>query len=106
MSGLKPISECRTVAELLADERRWVKGAYAVNQNGHPCDTRNDEAVRWCLLGACSRIYRDFRTSLECVALHQDIVEMSGEIVTIFDYNDAESRTHAEVLELVTRLGI
>lgn len=97
---VKPISECLTVAELLATPSRWIKGLGAVDSDGHGVDSASPGACRFCLFGAVMRIYpRTFKTVTGQIS---DALNGGNEIA----WNDAEARTHSEVLALVTRLGL
>lgn len=45
----------------LLDKDHWTKGTEARNKDGIEVNPRNEEAVRFCLIGACERIDGDFQ---------------------------------------------
>jgi len=53
---LKPINECKTVAELLSSPSRWTRNTNARNNLGGVVCTNNPKACRFCLMGAIYRI--------------------------------------------------
>lgn len=55
MSELKPIDECTTVAELLAERSRWTQHANARDAHGNPIDPTSERAASFCVLGAIRR---------------------------------------------------
>lgn len=89
------------VYELLAIPDRWTKGAYARDINGAIVDCQSGHAACWCLDGAVHRCYPSLTEKANMLDLLDTAI---GHQATT--WNDAPERTHAEVLELVTRLGI
>lgn len=96
----KPVSECKTVAELLEDPARWTKGSGARDGSGRPVVCNAKEAVTWCILGGAGKIHGDL--TCEVRAALQDVTKA----FYISDWNDAPERTHAEVLAAVREAGI
>jgi len=45
------------VCELLSDETKWTKGAFARDVKGVECSPNTWVAQSWCLLGAISKCY-------------------------------------------------
>lgn len=107
--------EFKTVAELLAAPERWTKGWFARRDDNLvggwvlPNDPR---AACWCLSGAVERVYPSGGAQADaCCKLYRVLEELGdrADPANGFDlsaWNDAASRTHAEVLELVTKAGI
>jgi hypothetical protein len=93
------IGEFKTVRELLADESRWTQGYFAVNKNGNDVPAYAEDAVRFCLLGACKRVYRDFDSESEARRKLRRVIGRG--IVTFNDFH-----SHAEVLAAVIEAGI
>ena len=88
--------------ELLADPKRWAKGALALDEYGQPAgdqkspdegDPLADDAVCWCLVGACCKVAGEviWFDDRRFAALRQVI---GGP--TIGPWQD--QRTHADVL--------
>lgn len=102
MSEYKPIDECKTVAELLADPARWTKGDSARDHRGHGVASIHPDACCFCVLGAMSRIYEIGTRAYNDAKHRLGLVASFG----FASWNDAPERTHAEVLEAVRRAGI
>lgn len=107
----KPINECTTVYELLEDPNRWTQHEFARNKDGESCLTNSEEAVCFCLSGACKKIARkisrhstflmnDLGDAL--LRLHPD--NFSGGNYVL--WQDQPERTHAEVLAVVKEARI
>lgn len=94
--------------ELLADPKRWAKGASALDEYGQPAsdeidggshldegDPLADCAVCWCLVGACQKVAGEiiWFDDRRFAALHQVLgTDQIG------PWQDVEERTHADVL--------
>lgn len=89
------------IRELLTDEAKWTRGAYARNKENRATGTRNDDAVRWCLMGAKWKCYYD-TDQHESVsgALEAEI----GSGWNLTRWND--NATFADVKALVERLDV
>jgi hypothetical protein len=101
------IGEFETVRDLLADESRWCQRAIAVDEAGHQVACHSEKAVRFCLLGACRRVYGTEDAIWQsrkkiCEAL--GLTDMSSLGLGLARFNDTHS--HAEVLDLVTKAGV
>jgi hypothetical protein len=96
-----------TIAELLADESHWCQGTMARDVNGIGCGIQDDNTMSFCLLGACHKVYG------------HKMPEVVGKLVerirggnshypqsALTLWNDDRTRTHAEVLELVRKVGV
>jgi len=100
------------VHELLKDPARWCKGEYARDAKGERVSPLSSSACQWCLLGAVRKEWPS--VSDECRAKEKIraalcIANFSLAAIiaqTVFDWNDAPERTHAEVLEVVRKAGI
>jgi hypothetical protein len=103
---MKPISECKTVAELLESPERWAQGFFAFNQDGDTRSPRSDEACKWCVFGAIKRIYSGSAEDEAFYKLNDIIHESDPRFILMVNWNDDPKRTHAEVLEAVRKAGI
>lgn len=87
------------VHELLARPEAWTKGAVARDASGIEVDFNSPSACQWCLMGAVVKCYPgEVRSNLWRLGAARN--------GAIQDWNDLPSRTHAEVLALVTELDI
>ena len=88
--------------ELLSDPSKWTQRVNARNSNGIPTLSFASNAVCFCLYGAMCRCYpNEEERSRVQRELHSNVP-----LRNVAAWNDAPERTHAEVLELVTRLDI
>lgn len=104
----KPVKDCKTVAELLADPKRWTKGCFARNEIGRKVNCYDESAVCWCLEGAFSRIYGD--TYKDTHALWQKfagtVLSSNPSFLCLPDFNDDPKTTHKQVMAVVKTAGI
>jgi hypothetical protein len=80
--------------ELISDERRWCKRAFAVAWLDVPVHAGSRFARRYCALGAIKRAGRE-------LGLPVDDANRALEwqtIIPVADWNDDRRRTHAEVV--------
>lgn len=88
--------------ELISDESRWTRGSYAVTDEGRFTQPWEDDACRFCALGAIKKA-GGFRDDSNPAA------KFLGEVLRaqfvdngrVDDFNDA--RSHAEVIALFDR---
>ena len=91
------------IKELLSDPSKWTQGVIARDSNGLHVGVHSSSATCFCLYGAMRRCYgSDFKTEYNVFNRLQQMVPDHDPI----GWNDAPERTHAEVLELVTRMDI
>ncbi len=95
----KPVSECKTVADLLEDPARFTTEACARDAQGVYTYSDDPEAVCWCAMGAIWRIYGTCYDEEPIAKLCRAIGGGS-----IAGFND--ERPHAEVLAAVRKAGI
>lgn len=88
------------IKELFTDESKWTKGRLYGDKNGQTT-VQLSEAESFCLLGACTKCYRDLD---ERVKIENKIYEAILPSFTVGRFNDTHSFT--EVKELVERLDI
>jgi hypothetical protein len=107
---MKPINECKTVAELLETPERWIKGKHVRLNNGEEgnigLDILNSDlkkACAFCLEGAIIYLY-GYGTD-EALAATTN-VRLCLDTDYIFQFNDNPSTTHQQVLEVVRKAGI
>ena len=86
---MKSISKCKTVAELLSRTSRWTKGQYAVDSEGEVVSPRSKKAERFCLLGACKRVYGNGKKSQKMMNKLRDAVRTYG-FYGVPEFNDNE----------------
>jgi len=84
---------------IIEDPERWTQGAYARHANGNPIGPLEENACRWCALGALEKAGDD-PVSLDALyALNNVSGQMGG--LTPHDLND--QRSHADVVEMFKR---
>jgi hypothetical protein len=96
------------IKELLANPKNWTKGQYCKRKDGGPVVTSlsyfpeetSPETHCYCLHGAVYFCYPEIN---ERSKVQTELLFNLGRISA---WNDAPERTHAEVLELVTRLDV
>lgn len=91
-----------SLQELFAEPSRWTRHAIAADSRGWVARANSVRAVCWCLLGATALVYPrsgDWREVIRKLTLAAGTDRLAR-------WNDAEGRTHAEVLELVTKAGV
>lgn len=97
---------------LLADPQRWTKKAYARKADGTTCVPLDPNATCFCILGAQAKTAPKFSDKIKVrggltfnyaifEALREQIGARSQD--NIPHYQDAEARTHADVLDLLDR---
>jgi Fe-S-cluster formation regulator IscX/YfhJ len=103
---MKPISECKTVAELLESPERWKQGNAWGAKDKQFAATR-EEATCFCVIGAIAYIYGDEYGSvtMKCFDMRKKLELIVG-THAIVNWNDDPNRTHTEVLEAVRKAGI
>jgi len=84
--------------ELLADPASWIQGMYASDENGYWVSVKSDLAVKFCLVGALCRCYKDEHEACNKVraAIKQELAY----------WNDRPERTHAEVIAVLKELDL
>lgn len=109
---MEPVEILKKARELLTDPNKWAKESRALNADGGLVWPTNPAAVCWCAEGAIikfSEAKEDFigedSQSEGIVALElmeEQIPEdfMEGKFATLPEYNDADDRTHDEILAL------
>lgn len=91
------------IKELLSEPSSWTQHVIARDSNGERVAAFDKSATCFCLYGAVRRCYSsDSRLETEVWSKLMNMIDNRDPI----GWNDAPERTHAEVLELVTRLDI
>lgn len=107
---IKPIEECKTVAELLASPERWIKNSWAKDAEGNAMFGNNPKAVCFCLGGAIHRIYgelnpiersSDFVIDSEAYAKLRSLLNINP-----LSFNDAPETTYEIMYAKVLEAGI
>ncbi len=83
------------VKELLADPKRWTKGAMARRSDNFPVSPKDPSATCWCLMGAIEMCYLDPWEA-------KDLVIANVGAITTFN----DQGTHEEILSLCERLDL
>ena len=85
-------------SELLAKKENWTKGASARDQNGEPVAILSEDAVSFCIYGACVRCNVD-REKLRSIINTRGFWAMEN-------FNDSPSTTHDDVLSVLQEAGL
>lgn len=81
-------------------EKGWTKGAGARRANGASVYPDDNEACRWCILGAVNAAeYHDRELRLRAITKLKAAIPKAG----IADFNDDPATTHADVLAAFDR---
>lgn len=99
---IKPLSQCKTVAEIFADPARWTQGAMARRADRRLCSRFSHEAVCFCLAGAINQIYGMETGRMGVYAKVGEALVGTGMI----PWNDHPERKFEEVQALVKKLNI
>lgn len=88
---------------LLADSSSWTKRASARDSRGREVQPSDPSAVKFCLFGAIAKVTSDNCTSVTLVALDKELDKTAVQRGKDNDvtFNDAESTTHKDVLDLI-----
>jgi len=80
--------------DLISDERRWCKRAFAFTRRDIPVTVGSRYARRFCALGAIIRAGRELALPVDNVSR---VLEWQT-VRPVIDWNDDKVRTHAEVV--------
>lgn len=97
MTALKILQGVR---ELLSDEKRWTRGSYARDRLGRTTHSTSESAVCWCLIGALGKITNHERGARSAERALERVARRRGREFPA-EWQDADGRTHAEVLALL-----
>lgn len=90
--------------ELISDPARWTKGSYATDASGDYTQISNENACRFCAVGA---IYRcGYEVVENRIKVENQARRLMWEIVgerNLASFNDHPSTTHAMVLDAFDR---
>lgn len=89
------------VKDLLTDESKWTKGAYARTAEGRMVFYRDIAATRFCLLGAIFRCYGAIGAGEITERVEKKLSDCSTH-----GWNDDPRTTFADVRRLVEKLDI
>ncbi len=106
MSDIRPVLECSTIADLLADPKRWTTCALARNSLGDPVLEDDPSATCWCLAAAGRRIYglrQGWRHRLEDAILKL-YPESHDDYNSVVFFNNAH--THDEIMAVLREAAI
>jgi hypothetical protein len=94
---------------LLSDESKWIQGVFARDAAGDSCVLRKEDAACWCLIGAAYRVTPDSGAHVKLLCLLRDFLPQryarsdEGPFLAIARWNDAETRTFADVKALIAK---
>lgn len=90
------------VKALLNSPKKWIRGAFARNDNGCVCSVSSPGATQWCLVGAVRRCYSDPERRVAVTdALLKAIESVRGFSQGAPIFNDAHSTTFADIKKVL-----
>lgn len=92
MTALEVLTEARA---LIARPDRWVQGGSAMNLRGAFCSALSPAAVCWSADGV---VLRAAKGDIDDTYVARRCLKQAVDTDSLIDWNDAEGRTHAEVL--------
>jgi hypothetical protein len=93
------------VQELLTDESKWTRRAYARNRWGHVTGVRENDAVCWCLFGAVEKCYG---WTVEGLRARKNIEGVLAELGydSIAQFNDGPWTLFKDIQSVVKQAGV
>lgn len=88
------------IYELLDSPEKWCQHYSSLDADGNLIRSTSTVAVKWCLIGAIHKCYRD---ADDVSRVGRTLFRRIGYVSV---WNDEPSRTHAEVLALTRELDI
>lgn len=91
--------------ELISDRAAWTRGVWARDKLNEPCPYDDNDAVKFCVIGAFARCYNceDKIRAMGLLAAH---LKKSGWEDLVCDWNDHRNTTHAEVVRTLKELDL
>ncbi len=90
----------KTVQQLLTRATKWCQNTYARTRTGAQCDPHDPRAVRFCIRGACRKVYGEGKGYYDaCVKLNAALPDQG-----ISYFND--NSTFAEVKALLKKANV
>ncbi len=89
--------------ELLSDESKWCREAYALDSQGRVTPPDSPTACRWCIEGAIFRCYSDSTDALRRI---DGALEARGATRDVLVFNDDKHRTFEEVRSLLIEVDV
>jgi hypothetical protein len=94
-------NDLRAVMALLDSPEKWTKGEYARDANGKPCPAWSEDAICWCLEGACSSILpRTLDWHPRYRRLEREL-EKYLPLLGLVEWNDEPERTFEDIQEVL-----
>ena len=93
------ITALRDLLTLLAAPERWTQERYACASQGYSVDPDDTSARRWCITGGVFKVTNSrgtYTRVLQCL-----VAVAMPRTGLLSRWNDAPSRTHADVLALI-----
>lgn len=93
----------RAARELLSDELRWTKNAYARDAAGNMWDgTSKNPPVCWCLAGALTKVAPDGHEGINAFCAAREVLEDIADADDCIEtWNDLAHIRHSDVLQLL-----
>jgi|SRR5215469_5307515 len=82
-----PLGILKAALKLVSDPKRWTKSVFAVDKNGYSVPSTDPSAVRWCAVGALTKI--GGKTAARYAAARALTIACGG--VGITDVNDGRN---------------
>jgi hypothetical protein len=86
------------ISEVLSDESKWTKGAFARDTEGKEVPAEDEKAVRWCLVGAAIKCRKDYKLFRHPILT--DWWEWKPGF-SIVRFNDADTTTFKDIRRVV-----
>ncbi len=94
------VKTLRKIRSVLSDPQKWTKRAFARLPTGDPTSWDNNNACCWCLEGAILRSCRS--GGINPIPVYEELHSFLP-FRAIANFNDDDSTTHADVLNLLDR---
>jgi hypothetical protein len=103
MGALLPSQVLDKAADLIEPEGAWTQGHGARTAAGRPTGPTDEDAQCWCLFGAICRIDGNDADEADISRFVQRALRTDGDISRMFDWNDSDDRTQAEVVSALRK---
>lgn len=87
------------IYELLDSPKKWIKGAFAKNNEGDTCSPHSESACCWCLIGACVKCH-----TYQSAVIMSKIQHVVGHNINV--YNDLPETKYEDVISLCKELDV
>lgn len=101
------VERLKDAKELIKDEQHWTKGTSARNRSGKSCESLDESAHSFCMLGAVQRANSEatatsaaFVGMKACAALKHSLPKGFKGFTGTIEFNDSDDTTHKDVLDV------